>query len=95
MQKTIGEDQWAVLKADSGRGSSFGTPAYNERWKQLSTVRLGVALACFGKLNRELGYEAPPVSLHGRFAGGTLLRLLSCYYLGWERVHRFRRALDG
>jgi hypothetical protein len=93
MEKSIGEDQWAVLKAETGRGSSFGTLTYNERWKQLSALRLGVALACFGKLNRDLGYETPPVPLHGRLGGATVLRVLSCCHFALQRVHRFRAAL--
>jgi hypothetical protein len=92
MGKSIGDDQWAVLKAESGRGSSFGTHAYNERWRELSALRLGVALACLGKLNRELGYETPPVPLHGRVGGETISTLISCAHCALQRVRRLGAA---
>jgi hypothetical protein len=89
MGKRLGADQIAILQAETGRGSSFGTQTYGERWKQLSTLRLGVALACFGKLNHELGYENPPVPIHGRFAARAASPFLSLFHL----TLRLSRAL--
>jgi len=93
MGKRLGDDQHAILQAETGRGSSFGTQSYNERWKQLSTLRLGVALACFGNLNREFGYETPRVPIHGRFAGRAVSPLLSSVYLASRMLRRTRSGL--
>jgi hypothetical protein len=95
MGKRLGNDQSAILQAETGRGSSFGTQSYNERWKQLSTLRLGVALACFGNFNRELGYEPPPVPIHGRLAGRAVSPLLTSLYAAsrlWQRMRDFRNS---
>jgi hypothetical protein len=89
MGKRLGADQIAILQTETGRGSSFGTQTYSERWKQLSTLRLGVALACFGKLNHELGYENPPVPIHGRFAGRAASPILTLFHLTSRLSRRF------
>ena len=91
--KRLGDDQRTILQAETGRGSSFGTQSYNERWKQLSTLRLGVALACFGKLNRELGYDTPRVPIHGRVAGTAVSALLSWSYFASRLLRRTQRDL--
>jgi len=79
--KRIGDDQYAILRAETGRGSSFVERTYNDRWKHLSKLRLSVALAVFGNLNRELGYEKPRVPIHVRFAGKIICPFLSSFYL--------------
>jgi hypothetical protein len=81
MGKRFGDDQQAILQAETARGSSFGTDSYNDRWKQLSNLRLGVARACFANLNRELGYENPPVPIHARVAAGAVSPILTVAYL--------------
>jgi hypothetical protein len=93
MGKRLGTDQSDILQAQTGRGSSFGTQNYHERWRQLSTLRLGVALACFGELNRELGYDNPPVPLHGRFVGRSVSSFLSLFHLTSRLLPRLRSGL--
>jgi hypothetical protein len=90
MGKRLGEDQQAILQAETGRGSSFRTQTYHERWKQLSMLRLGIALSRFGSLNRELGYENPPVPIHGRFAARAVSPVLTSFYLVSRLLRRMR-----
>lgn len=93
MGKRLGADQQGILEAASGRGSSFETQTYRERWRQLSGLRLGIALSCFGKLNRELEYEDPPVPIHGRLAARVISPALTSFYLA-SRLLRWMHAAE-
>jgi hypothetical protein len=89
MGKRFGEDQQAVVRAEAARGSSFDTALYNERWKELSLLRLGVAQGSIASLNRELGYENPHVPILARMAGRAVAPLLTLAYF----ATRISRAL--
>lgn len=93
MGKRFGEDQHTILRAESGRVSSFGSESYNDRWKQLSTFRQGVAMACFASLNRELGYENPRVPLPALLAGRAAAPVLTFAHLVSRVLPRIRAAL--
>lgn len=57
MGKGFGARQWDLLRAKSGRGSSFGDESFNERWRTLPPDWRLAAAASLGALNRQLGYR--------------------------------------
>jgi hypothetical protein len=93
MGKRFGADQRAILTDTAARGSSFDTNRYNERWRQLSTLRLGVARACLARIEQEMGYPVPPVPIHGRMAGRALAPLLAAHYHGARRAREVAERL--
>jgi hypothetical protein len=60
--KTLGEEQQAVFASASGRGSSFGDDAVNERWRRLPTLWRAYLRASLGDVTQDLGYDAPRVT---------------------------------
>jgi hypothetical protein len=92
MGKEFGDDQRAILRAETARVSSFGTSAFNDRWMLLSAFRRGVAEACIGELNRSLGYPSPPVPLLARISGRAAAPFLSLAHLASRVPPRIRSA---
>ena len=91
--KRLGDEQVAVLRAETARGSSFAADTRGERWKQLSMLRRGIAFACLAATNRELGYENPHVPLGARIAARAVSPVLAGIYYRSGFVRRAREIL--
>ncbi len=59
MGKVFGEEQRTVLGAKLGRGTSFPSDSYDERWKTLPPAWLATAYKSLGRVNREMGFRNP------------------------------------
>lgn len=91
--KTLGDEQNAVLRADSARGSSFTGVPDGDRWKRLSSARQGLAHVCLASTNTMLGYDNPRVPLTARVLGRIAWPVLTAAYHGAGLARRAREVL--